>query len=337
MPEPATTDRREHLVLVADIGGTFARFALARDGALLNAPQRLERARWPDLASACRHYLAECCAESPPIDGAAIAAAGRVEADRIEMTNAEWSVDAAGLAAELGLHGDRVRVINDFGALAWALPSLAPDELAPVPGGASVRAGGTAPVGRSDGNRVVVGPGTGLGVAAMLRTAGGWHPLATEGGHTSFAAGTSFERTAGAFAERRFGRVSWERMLSGPGLALLHEAARLDAGEPPPQGGAPAALEACARGEPAAVRATRCFVELLGAFAGDLALLYDAAGGVVIAGGVVPRIAAVLPLDGLRVRFEDKGRFAPWLATVPVGVLTAPFAALRGAAIAYRC
>lgn len=336
MPERAAPDRREHQVLVGDIGGTFARFALARDGALLNAPQRLERALWPDLASACRHYLAESCPGAAPIDGASIAAAGRVEAGRIEMTNAEWSVDAHGLAAELGLHADRVRVLNDFGSLAWALPSLAPDELAPVPGGAAVRAGGAAPAGRSDGNRVVVGPGTGLGVAAMLRTATGWHPLSTEGGHASFAAGTPFEHVARAFAERRFGRVSWERMLSGPGLALLHEAARLEAGEPPPRGGAPETLEACARGEPAAIRATRCFIELLGAFAGDLALLYDAAGGVVIAGGVVPRIAAVLPLDGLRMRFEDKGRFAPWLATVPVGVLTAPFAALRGAAIAYR-
>ncbi|HMS81038.1 MAG TPA: glucokinase, partial [Burkholderiaceae bacterium] len=93
---------------------------------------------------------------------------------------------------------------------------------------------------------------------------------------------------------------------------------------------------ACSRGEPAAARAARAFVELLGAFAGDLALIYDAAGGVVVAGGVVPRIATALPLDGLRTRFEAKGRFADWLATVPVGVLTAPFAALRGAAVAYR-
>lgn len=336
MPEATVGGRRDHLVLVGDIGGTFARFALARDGALLNAPQRVERARWPDLASACRHYLAESCAGAPSIDGASIAAAGRVEAGHIEMTNAEWSVDAPALAAELGLPDGRVRVLNDFASLAWALPSLAPDELAPVGGGAAARAGGAAPAARSDGNRVVVGPGTGLGVAATLRTATGWHPLATEGGHASFAAGTPFEHLAGELAGRRFGRVSWERMLSGPGLALLHEAARLDAGEPTARGDAAAVLEACARGEPAAVRATRCFVELLGAFAGDLALLYDATGGVVIAGGVVPRITAVLPLDGLRERFEDKGRFAPWLSTVPVGVLAAPFAALRGAAIAYR-
>jgi glucokinase len=337
MPERDATGRHAHRVLVGDIGGTFARFALACDGALLNEPQRLERARWPDLASACRHYLAGACAGSPAIAGASIAAAGRVDADRIEMTNAQWSVDGAALADELGLRRDRVRVINDFAALAWVLPHLAPDELAAVPDGAVAATGRPAPGERTDGNRVVVGAGTGLGVAAALRTTAGWHPLATEGGHASFAAGTAFEHRAAELAARRFGRVSWERMLSGPGLSLLHEAARLEAGEPPPLDGAAAVLEGCARGEPAALRATRCFVELIGAFAGDLALLYDASGGVVIAGGVVPRIAALLPLDGLRERFEDKGRFAPWLRTVPVGVLTAPFAALRGAAIAYRC
>jgi glucokinase len=333
MPDRDSERRQEHRVLVGDIGGTFARFALARDGLLLDAPQRVERARWPDLASACRHYLDEACAGSPPIDGASIAAAGRVDADRIEMTNAQWSIDATALAGELGLRPGRVRVLNDFAALAWALPHLAPDELAAVPAAAAAP---SAPAGRADGNRVVLGPGTGLGVAAALRTAAGWHPLATEGGHASFAPGTPFEHRAGELAARRFGRVSWERLLSGPGLALLHEAARLEAGEPPPPDGAAAVLEGCARGEPSALRATRCFVELLGAFAGDLALLYDAAGGVVIAGGVVPRIAALLPLDGLRERFEDKGRFAPWLRTVPLGVLAAPFAALRGAAIAYR-
>lgn len=337
MPELPPERRADHVLLAGDVGGTFARFALARDGVLLNAPQRLERGAWPDLATACRHYLAEFGA-GLRIDGAAIAAAGRVTDGRIDMTNADWTIDGNRLAGELGLRAHRVSVLNDFGALAWVLPALGADELVPVAGGAASLAG-RSPAGLHDGNRVVVGPGSGLGVAALLRAGGRWFPLATEGGHASFAAETAFEQAAGALAARRFGRVSWERMLSGPGLALLREAALLEAGvagDAARAGDAASALEACIRGEPAAVRAVRTFVELLGAFAGDLALLYDAAGGVVIAGGVLPRIANVMPLDGLRARFEAKGRFAPWLASVPVGVLSSPFAALRGAAIAYR-
>ena len=335
MPEIATEDRGDHVVLVGDIGGTYARFALARNGRLLDVPQRVERAAFPDLASACRAHLA-AHGGALRIDGAAIAAAGRVQNGRIAMTNADWSIEPAGLAAELGLRERRVLVLNDFGALAWSLPSLAADELLPVPGGGALRTGRAAPVADPAGHRVVLGPGSGLGVAALLHTAHGWQPLATEGGHASAAAESALEQAAVGLATARFGRASWERLLSGPGLALLHEAACAQADRPAPQGGAAAVLEACARGEAPALRAARCFIELLGAFAGDLALLFDATGGVVIGGGIVPRIAAVLPLDGLRTRFEAKGRFAGWLETVPVGMLASPFAALRGAAVAYR-
>jgi glucokinase len=335
MPESVREQRSDHVVLVADIGGTYARFALARDGRLLDEPERLERGRWPDIASACRHYLGGRGRE-PRIDGVAIAAAGRVQEGRIAMTNADWSIDPPRLAAELGLSAHRVLALNDFAALAWSLPGLGGDELVPLPGGASARAGARPPEGTLHGHRVVLGPGTGLGVAASLRTAHGWQPLASEGGHASCAVDTPLERAAHALAARRFGRVSWERLLSGPGLALLHEAACLEAGAPPPQGGPAGVVDACARGDPVAALAARAFLELLGAFAGDLALIYDAGGGVVVAGGVVPRLAAVMPLDGVRTRFEAKGRFAGWLATVPVGLLTAPSAALRGAAIAYR-
>jgi glucokinase len=335
MPEAIRDGRPDHVVLVGDIGGTFARFALARDGVLLNTPQRLERARWTDLSSACRDYLADH-GSGLRIDGIAIAAAGRLQDGRIAMTNADWSVEPRRLAADLAVREHRIAVLNDFAALAWALPSLGPDELRPVPGGAAARAGRPLPAGDPLGHRALLGPGSGLGVAALLRTGAGWQPLATEGGHASFAAETPFEQAAVRLAAQRFGRVSWERMLSGPGLALLHDAACLEAGAPVAGGGAPATLEGCRRADACALRAARAFVELAGAFAGDLALLYDASGGAVIAGGVLPRIAEVLPLDGLRARFEAKGRFADWLATVPVGVLAAPFAALRGAAIAYR-
>lgn len=336
MPEaPAREDRRDHVVLVGDVGGTYARFALARDGRLLTEPRRVERGRFADLAAACRDHLGGHAA-GLRVDGAAIAAAGRVRDGRIAMTNADWSVDPAVLAAELGLRTHRVAVLNDFGALAWSLPSLTADELNPVPGGAAARAGRAAPAAEPDGHRVVLGPGSGLGVAALLRTPQGWQPLATEGGHASAAPETSLERRAVELAIRRFGRASWERLLSGPGLALLHEAACAEAGRPAPGCDAAGTLEACGRGDADARRATRAFVELLGAYAGDLALLFDATGGVVIGGGIVPRIAQLMPLDVMRARFEAKGRFAEALAGVPLAVLASPFAALRGAALAYR-
>jgi glucokinase len=316
--------RSRHVVLVADIGGTFARFALARDGVLLNEPVRLERATFADLPAACLQYLAELGV--PSIDGTAVAAAGQLHDGRIEMTNADWAIDSGELEARLQLPSGNAIVLNDFGALAWALPSLAADELEPI-----------GPLREGSGNRVIVGPGTGLGVAAAIRTAGGWHPLATEGGHASYAPETAFERAAGELAAGRFGRVSWERLLSGPGLELLHEAAAMHLGLEPVAASAPDVLDACRRGDsPCADLAVDTFIALMGSFAGDLALLFDAGGGIVIAGGVLPRIAEVRSFDGLRERFESKGRFSHWLEQVPVSLLQSPFAALRGAAIAYR-
>jgi glucokinase len=329
MPEP----RAEHRILVADVGGTFARFALARGGRLLGAPHEGPRDRWPDLASACRAVV-DALAPGVHPDGVVIAGAGRVQDGRIEMTNACWAIDRGHLAAALGLPPARVVVINDFAALAVALPGLAASELGPATAGSRGTADGP-PAGRAAGHRVVVGPGTGLGVAALLRSADGWLPLATEGGHAGFAPQGAFEHAAAELALRRYGRASWERVLSGPGLALLHAVAREQAGWPAAADDPAEVLAARARGEPPATAAVQAFVGMLGAFAGDLALLYDAAGGVVIAGGMVPRIAAVHPLDGLRERFEAKGRFRGWLEQVPLALLAAPHAALRGAAAAY--
>jgi glucokinase len=340
-----TTDpaRTAHTILVADIGGTFARFALARGGALQGEPTHVARDAFADLAAACADFLAAHAGRQDgthpgaphgaAIDGAVVAAAGQVHDDRIEMTNADWSIDARALEAALGLSRGAVTVLNDFGALAWALPSLGAADLVPVG-----RSGRDSPSPLPDGTRVIVGPGTGLGVAAAIRTgtAAGWLPLATEGGHATFAPETDLERTAAGLAAARYGRVSWERVVSGPGLELLNDAARIQLALPPAPLSAAEIVAAVARGDdPAATLAVDGFVSLIGAFAGDLALLFNASGGVVIAGGVLPRIAAVRPIDTLRERFEDKGRFASWLQGVPTSLLAAPFAALRGAAMAY--
>lgn len=328
-------DRSDHLVVVADLGGTFVRLALARNGRLLDAPRRMERARWRGIGQACRVFIDDHGA-GLRVDGVAIAAAGRLEEGRIAMTNADWVIDPQSIAQDLGLRTPRVTVMNDFAALAWALPGLDPEDSAALPAGPSTGRTARAPDRLSDGHRVVVGPGTGLGVAVALRLADGWQPLATEGGHASAAAQTGFEQAAIAHACRLHGRASWERLLSGPGLALLHAVARMESGLPDEGADAADTVRACERGDAPAIRAARAFVGLLGGFAGDLALLYGATGGVVIAGGVLPRVAAVVPIDDMRTRFEDKGRFRSWLETVALHQLTAPHAALRGAALAYR-
>ena len=322
-----SADRADQVILVGDLGATYLRFALARGGQLLTEPWQTERAAVRDCGEACRLSLS-MFPHRLRIEGAALAAAGPLDGGRIHLTNADWVLDPEALAGELGLRAQRVRLLNDFVALARSLPTLHADGLRPLPGRSTVQPD-------PQGHRVVVGPGSGLGVAALLHTPQGWWPLATEGGHASAVAETDFERAAVAQAIARHGRASWERLLSGPGLALLHALACEKAGRPPPSSDPAAVLAGCERGDPAALRAARTFIEWMGAFAGDLALLYDARGGVVLAGGILPRLAQALPFDGLRTRFEAKGRFSAWAASLPLDLLVEPRAALLGAARAY--
>jgi len=326
--------RSDHLILVADVGGTFVRCGLARNRIVLDEPVRIERDQHESLAHACQHYLSDA-ARGLHLDGASIAAAGRKHDGRIDMTNAHWGIDPLALADELGLRRSRICLLNDFEALAWSLAALDAGDLAAVPGGASALAGSGSPKGDPSGHRVVLGPGTGLGVAAMLRMGNDWHVLASEGGHAGFAPQTRLEHAIGDLASTRFGRVSWERVISGPGLVLIHEACAQFRGQPPQAITPAGVVKACSHGDPIAVESVRTFIELLGAFAGDLALIYGATGGVMLAGGVLGEIATVMPLDALRARFEAKGRFRPLLETIPLDRIVARFAALRGAAIAY--
>lgn len=325
MPEtdPWSLPRVAHTVLVADIGGTFVRFGLARAGQLLGTPVQLARDQFADLPAACRAFLAQ--QGSAAVQGASLAAAGQLDREgRLRMTNARWTLDPHSLGASLKLPPSQVLVLNDFMALAWILPGLREDSIDLIRPGPDWN--------QQPANRLVLGPGTGLGVAAALWSGQGWLPLASEGGHASFAPETDFEAAAGDRARERYGRASWERLVSGAGLELLYETAR-------PEGPARSAAqitEACAQGDdPAAKLAVSSFVELVGAFAGDLALTLQAGGGVVLAGGILPRIARIRGLPGLRRRFEAKGRFSAWLAGVPLALLTEPQAALRGAALAY--
>lgn len=331
-------ERGHHRILVADVGGTFLRLALAQGGELVSPPATLAREPFSDLIEACRTWRDQA-GSSIDLQGAVIAAAGSRQGRRLEMTNAAWTIEAGQLAAGLGIASERLVLLNDFEALAWSLPALRRDELIDLPGGARPAAGLGSPSGDALGNQVVLGPGTGLGVAAVIRIGRQWHPMPSEGGHMGFSPCTPFERTLAALAAERFGRVSWERVLSGSGLGLIHRAARREAGEDAVDLTASedpvAVLEGCRRGEANAVRAVQCFIELLGAFAGDLALSFDARGGVILTGGMFERVSTLVPLEAMRTRFEDKGRFRSWLESVPLRRLGIPHAALRGAARAY--
>lgn len=316
-------------LLVADIGGTYGRFCLMRECRPLGEVLTLPRRSAEDLAALCTQALLTL---GQPVTGAALAVAAPLHAGHARMTNVGWEVDERQLSAALGL--DRLLLLNDFAALAWSLTALERSEVLPVPALA-----GSIPVdtqeSASNAPRVVFGPGTGLGVAALVYHHGRPQPIVSEGGHIGFAPADEFEQDILEFARRRFFRVSWERILSGPGLELIDEVSRQQFGLAGPVRSAAEVVAAAETGDcPAARRSLDCFAGLLGSFGGDLALMFRA-GDVVIGGGIAPRIAPLISLTHLRQRFTQKGRFSGWLENLPLALLRSPNAALLGAARAF--
>jgi len=317
--------------LLGDIGGTNARFAWqAGDGAPLQDIAALATADHASVGAAITHYLAATGRSAPP--WCAIGIANPITGDRVQMTNSHWSFSIAALQAELGF--ERLLVINDFTALALALPDLQPSDLRQLGGGAAV----------PDSAIALVGPGTGLGVSGLLPGArpGAWVPLQGEGGHVTLAAANDREEAVLGVLRERFGHASAERAVSGMGLEALHAAlTTLDA-----PASAPAALPAVATLPAAEITAralagsdARCaeavalFCGFLGSVAGNLALTLGARGGVYIGGGIVPRLGALFEGSAFRERFEAKGRFRAYLAQIPVFVIHANVSpALLGAA-----
>lgn len=305
--------------LVADIGGTHARFALAV-GERVDGESTLVVADHADPLAAIRAFLAT--RGDPPLTAAALAVAAPVDAGEAVLTNGRWRFARPALAAALGLPPDRVRLLNDFEALALALPALADHEVLPLGGGAAVAG---AP-------RLALGPGTGLGAAGLVRGAGGWVAVAGEAGHVTLAAGDEREAAILAIARRRFGHVSAERLLSGSGLPLLHELAAAADGRGGVPVDTPALLAGARAGDADCARTLDLFLGWLGAVAGDLALAFGARGGVYLGGGLLPRLRDRLATSPLRTRFEAKGRFSGYLASIPLRVILTPAPALRGAA-----
>jgi glucokinase len=306
--------------LVADVGGTNARFGLVSPkGVVLNA-RTLAIEDHPTIGDSIAAYLGERGALPMPHKGA-IAIASTITGDRVAMTNHPWSFSIAALKSQLGF--DRLEVINDFTALALALPHLSPEDRRPIGGGAS-SAG--APIG-------VLGPGSGLGVSGLIPASAGWIALAGEGGHATMAPASDRESAVLDRMRRHFDHVSAERILSGPGVVNLYNTLAMLDGVPS-KGYTAAQITDPAIGaaDPLCAEATSLFCAMLGTMAGNLALTLGARGGIYIGGGIVPRLGQRFAESPFRARFEAKGRFSQYLAAIPTYVVTHPLPAFLGCA-----
>ena len=310
--------------LLGDVGGTNARFgwqATAESG--IEHVLVLPCAAHETLEAAIRNYLE--LKNLPLPRASALGIANPITGDVIRMTNHHWSFSITDMQHSLGL--DRLNVINDFTALALALPSIPTENL--------VQVGGTAA--QAFAPKALMGAGTGLGVSGLLPTDANdhWVAIAGEGGHVTLAAQTETEYRVIELIRQRYGHVSAERVLSGQGLVDLYLALRqLNKGAPVDVAGA-AEITAWALHDkdPLALQCIEMFAGFLGSVAGDLALTLGARGGVYLGGGIVPRWLGWFETSHFRERFEAKGRFSAYLKDIPVWVINASESpALMGAA-----
>jgi glucokinase len=314
-------------IVAVDLGGTNARFALAwlegRQVSGLDEPVTLKTHDYPDFEAAWAAYGSRLGRPLPSALGMAFA--GPVGGELLAMTNTPWKIRPANLPGDLGL--EALTIINDFAAVGHALGHLGPQHLRHV-------CGPDAPL-PANGAISIVGPGTGLGVGLVVRRDGVAEVLATEGGHIGFAPQDEVEDALLAALRRDFGRVSIERVVSGPALAHIHDVLAQAAGAPAWSHDDTALWKAALSGDDAlAVAALERFCRCFGSVAGDMALAHGAA-GVALAGGVGLRLADHLAASGFTERFTAKGRFRPILAAMPVKLVTHPQAGLLGAAAAF--
>ncbi|HEY0274497.1 MAG TPA: glucokinase [Paenirhodobacter sp.] len=308
--------------LLADIGGTNTRVAIAEEGAVL--PQSIRRypnADYPALEPILRDYLAR--AEITHLEGACVAAAGPVRDGIATMTNLNWVFGETALAQVL--HADRVAVLNDLQAQGYALGHLAPDALREVLPGAPARAGAS---------QLVIGVGTGFNAAPVHDAPGGRVVAPSECGQITLPAITDEEIRLRRFIEKTHGFASVEDVLSGRGVALIHAFVRAESGQDanPPLTTAEV-MTAFAAGDPLAIRTAQIFVRLLGTVAGDLALVHLPFGGIHLIGGVARAFAPRLGAFGFTEAFRAKGRFSDFMTAFPVRVIEDDYAALTGCAI----
>ena len=302
--------------LIADIGGTNARFALTGPDGRPTDVRKLTVADHPGPVEAARAYLA-----GRTVREAVLAVATPVTSDRVAFTNSPWVFSIRDSQAALGL--DRLEVINDFTAQALAVPWLTENDRRQIGSGAPVP-------GHAIG---IIGPGTGLGVGGLVPFGERWQPLPGEGGHVSFAAHDAADLAVLAELQKRFEHVSNERLLSGPGLVNLATALATLEGETLPLTDPAQVVERARNGGCRFCQAALGrFSALLGAAAGDLALTLGARGGIYIGGGLVERLGELFDETRFRARFVAKGRLAYFLEPIPTYLITRSDPGLLGAA-----
>ncbi len=319
------------MILVGDIGGTRARFALLEgESATPVRSAALASKEYPSLEAAAREFLGPDAAH---VHTATLGVAGPVVGNRCAATNLPWVVDGVALAIALGI--ETVTLLNDLVAHAYGTLTVADDGLV-------LLHGATRPPKRGA-NLAVIAAGTGLGEAALVWGNGRFVPLGTEGGHTDFAPRNELEIELLRFLRARFNRVSYERVLSGAGLGNLYDFFREARHVPEDAAVAAALLEAKDRNaeisalalagkSPAAESAVDLFLSLYGAEAGNLALKTFATGGVFVAGGIAVALLERLKSSAFVASFEDKGRFAGLLNDIPIALVVDPNVGLNGAA-----
>jgi glucokinase len=306
--------------LVADVGGTNARFALVDEAGHIRFPRSFLCRDYDSLAAIIAEYLSTTAGKQRPAR-AAIAVAGPVVDGEIEFTNLDWRVSEVDLLATFEL--EAVNLINDFAAQALAAPRLEPENLRAI--GPKMRGADYSPI-------VVLGAGSGFGVAGMARSERGDIAIPCEGGHAGFAPYDDVELEIWKRLQSKHHRVSIERLLSGPGMFDLYQALGDIEGREADLGDEKAVLEASVAGDALASAAIDRFCAIFGSVAGDFALAYGARGGVFISGGIAPRMADQLSRSWFRSRFEDKGRLSDYVRDIPTQLIVHPYPALIGAA-----
>jgi glucokinase len=310
--------------IVADIGGTNARFALVtgkvNNHHQIEQIQVLKAAQYATCADALKHYLEQLGAIQPK--AACLAVAGPVTSDRVRMTNLNWEFSCIQMAKQFGFQ--RFLAMNDFAAVAAACSQITDHHLLTIkPGEHAIGA-----------TKAVFGPGTGLGVAGLVADEGRWLPVPCEGGHVNIAPSTPFETEVIKAAMATFGHVSAETFISGPGLVNLYKSICVV------RATAPEVVEPATITEGAIAGTSELYLETLntfcsfiGSFAGNLALTYGAKGGIYMAGGVLPRFSDFLIKSPFIERFQHKGVMSHYVRDIPVQLMTHPETAFLGAAV----
>lgn len=309
--------------IVADVGGTNARFALVtgkEDGRFrFEAPQKLNGHNFPTFADALATYLDSLGGLKPR--GACVAIAGPVGDDRVSMTNLPWQFSLSEMRQKFGL--ETFCALNDFAAQAMGAGQVQESDLI------HIKAGLPDPTG----NKAVFGPGTGLGVAGLVYGKQGWIPIASEGGHVNIAPATAYECDIIKAAQTEFGHVSAEIFISGPGLVRLYTTLAKVRGESARELEPKTVLaDALAGSDPLCLETLNVFCSLLGTLAGNLALTYGATGGVYMAGGVLPRFHEFLRNSEFIERFSNKGVMSKYVKDIPASLVIHEEVAFTGAA-----